>query len=79
MGLSQQLGEYVRACFTGLWIESHEHADAITEIAALCREEDRRLATWDIEAVLPFRPSNTCRCRWPGSLGGDPVGQRPGC
>ena len=52
MGLSQPFREYVRACFTGLWIESHEHADAITEIAALCREEEWRLATWDIESGL---------------------------
>ena len=43
MNLSETLREYIRACFTGLWIESHEHADALTEIADLCREE--QLAT----------------------------------
>jgi hypothetical protein len=31
--LSQRLAEYVRASFTGLWIESHEHEDALAEIA----------------------------------------------
>ena len=31
MSLSQRLAEHVRACFTGLWIESHEHEDALAE------------------------------------------------
>ena len=31
MQLSQQLAEYVRACFAGVWIESHEHEDAALE------------------------------------------------
>jgi len=48
MSLTQRLSEYVRACFTGIWIESHEHEDALAEIARLCREEHWRLATWDI-------------------------------
>ena len=52
MTLSQQLSEYIAACFTGIWIESHEHEDAVAEIAQLCRDEDWRLATWDIAAGL---------------------------
>jgi len=44
MTLSERLSEYVQACFTGIWIESHEHEDAIQEsssrqasrIAPLC-------------------------------------------
>jgi ATPase family associated with various cellular activities (AAA) len=52
MALSQRLAEYVRACFTGLWIESHEHEDALAEIAQLCRAENWRLATWDIDRGL---------------------------
>ena len=27
MTLTQRLSEYVRACLTALWIESHEHDD----------------------------------------------------
>ncbi len=61
MLLSQQLSEYIAACFTGLWIQSHEHEDALTEIAALCRDEDWRLATWDVDAGL----------RLPGGSNGD--------
>jgi hypothetical protein len=52
MQLANRLSEFVRACFTGIWIESHEHQDALTEIAALCHDEQWQLATWDIEAGL---------------------------
>ena len=52
LGHYQRLTEYISACFTGLWIESHEHDDALREIAQLCREQNWRLATWDIEQGL---------------------------
>ena len=52
MTLSIRLTEYVRACFTGLWVQSHEHADALLEIARLCGEQNWRLAIWDIDAGL---------------------------
>ena len=52
MPLSERLAEYVRACFTGLWIESHEHEDALREIAELCAREQWRLATWNVESGL---------------------------
>ncbi len=52
MNLRQRLTEYIRACFTGLWIESHEHQEAFTEISRLCRDEHWQLATWDIESGL---------------------------
>src|ERR1700730_2746125 len=62
MTLSQRLAEYVRACFTGLWIESHEHEDALAEIAQLCRAGNWHLATWDIDRGLLIgkqRPADT--------------------
>ena len=52
MSLSNNLREYVAACFTGLWIESHEHQDALSEIAQLCSQEQWRLAVWDIAQGL---------------------------
>ncbi len=52
MTLAERLSEYVRACFTGIWIESHEHSDALVEIAQLCRNEDWRLLSWDIDGGL---------------------------
>ena len=52
MALAERLAEYVRACFTGIWIESHEHPDALAEIAELCRREGWRLTTWDVASGL---------------------------
>jgi len=49
MTLAERLSEYVRACFTGIWVQSFEHDDAIVEIARLCRQQRWSLATWDID------------------------------
>ena len=49
MQLSDRLGELIRACFTCIWVESHEHEDALLEITQLCRDNEWRLATWDID------------------------------
>ena len=29
MSLGEMLREHVAACFTGLWVQSHEHEDAL--------------------------------------------------
>ncbi|MGE0756065.1 MAG: AAA family ATPase, partial [Pirellulaceae bacterium] len=52
MSLSAQLREYIAACFTGLWIQSHEHEDALSEFTQLCRDEAWRLAVWDLDQGL---------------------------
>ena len=52
MTLAERLAEYVRACFTGLWVQSFEHQDALVEIAGLCRTSGWSLATWDIDRGL---------------------------
>ena len=52
MSLSEVVAEYVAACFTGLWIQSFEHEDALTEIARLCKERGWSLAVWDIDRGL---------------------------
>lgn len=52
MSLSERLVEYVRACFTGLYIQSYEHDDALAEIAQLCRQESWQLAVWDVDRGL---------------------------
>ena len=69
MSLTQQLNEYVSACFTGLWIQSHEHDDAVTEIAQVCRDEDWRLAVWDVEQGLQIPVQND----EVDAAGGDPL------
>src|SRR4051794_5889277 len=52
MTLSERLSEYVRACFTGIWIRTFEPDDALTEIARLCRQSRWNLASWDIDRGL---------------------------
>ncbi len=52
MSLQQKLSEYIQACCTGIWIESHEHHDAISEMASMCNSEGWNLATWDCENGL---------------------------
>ncbi|HPM83750.1 MAG TPA: AAA family ATPase [Candidatus Anammoximicrobium sp.] len=52
MSLSQRLAEFISACFTGLWVQSHEHDDALAEIAQMCRDQEWRLAIWDVERGL---------------------------
>ena len=52
MKLPDRLAELVKACFTGIWIESHEHDDALFEINQLCRDNEWRLVTWDIDQGL---------------------------
>ena len=66
--LADKLRKHVRACFTGLWIESHEHEDALAEIGRLCREENWNLGVWDCDAGLRVsgQPAGT-------SDGGDPL------
>ena len=71
MQLAQRLAEYISACFTGLWIESHEHDDALREIARLCREQNWRLATWDIEQGLKIPGQNNGQSADAG--GSDPL------
>ena len=80
MTLADSLREYIAAAFTGLWIESHEHDDALAEIAQLCRQERWRLAIWDLEQGLQVAGRSSQR-GWPcrqRSAGRHPLVQRPG-
>jgi hypothetical protein len=52
MSLNDRLSELVRACFTGVWIQSCEHDDGLAEIAEMCRREGWHMATWDIDQGL---------------------------
>ncbi len=69
MTLSERLTEHVRACFTGLWIESHEHDDALADISKLCHREHWHLAVWDIDAGLRLSGQQTAS----ESAGTDPL------
>jgi len=52
MALIEHLAEYIRACFTGIWIESHEQQDALVAMTQLCQRESWQLATWNIDQGL---------------------------
>ncbi len=52
MTLAERLSEHVRAAFSGIYVRSHEHDDAIAEVARLCRDQGWSLATWDIDRGL---------------------------
>ena len=55
MGFAVRLEELIRACFSGLWVVSHEHQDALAEIAQLCHGQGWQLASWDIDRGLTRR------------------------
>ena len=63
MSLTKRLTEYISACFSALWVQSFEHEDALREIAQMCREQNWRLASWDIEQGLQL----------PGQANGQPT------
>ena len=59
MSLKNKLYELVAACFTGIWVETHESMDALEEIKGMCRDEQWRLATWDIDQGLKVSGSES--------------------
>ena len=67
--LKERFVENVRACFTGIWLRSHEHEDAQRDIAQCCQEQGWLLSTWDIDRGLRCaeQPSGS------ESVVGDPV------
>ena len=59
MTLAERLSEFVRAAFTGLWVQSFEHDDAVVEVARLCRQQGWNLAAWDIDRGLNLHGRGT--------------------
>lgn len=52
MSFPQRLAAYVAAAFTGIWVQSHEHADALADVARLCRDRSWAFATWEVDRGL---------------------------
>ncbi|MBL8829739.1 MAG: AAA family ATPase [Planctomycetaceae bacterium] len=52
MTLASTLQEHIRAAFSGLYIQTVEPEDALSEIATLCHAQAWRLATWDLNQGL---------------------------
>ena len=78
MTLSNRLREYVAALFTGIYIQSHEHPDALREIAQLCRDEKWALATWDVDRGLQVAGHSAANTASDPVARAHPLDQRPG-
>jgi hypothetical protein len=69
MRFAEQLGDYVNAAFSGLWIHSHECDEAQREIVRLAQSRNWRLAVWDIASGLHLHGESAA----PESGPGDPL------
>jgi hypothetical protein len=56
--LTSHIRELTRACFSGIWITTHEPTEPIRDLTTLCRAESWRLGTWDCDGgmTFPFEP-----------------------
>jgi hypothetical protein len=59
--LADELRDYIRAAFTGLWLQTFEPDEAEREVVQLAKQESWRLAIWDVANGLriPGRPEPT--------------------
>ena len=71
MTLSEQLTDYVRAAFTGIWIVTHETDEAEREITQLARQQSWKLACWDLAQGL--RLLGARRTPTPDTAASDPL------
>src|SRR5579871_1002714 len=73
MSLAQRLAEHVAAAFTGLWVQSCEHEDALIEIARLCRERKWSSAVWDVDHGLRLAGNSATPATAVASTATDPL------
>ena len=52
--LTSRLHELISACFTGIWVQTHEPHEAAREITDLCRAENWRLGIWNCDSGVQF-------------------------
>ncbi len=52
MQLQNELRDLISACFSGIYIETHEPDEAIVEIEALCKDNTWKCTLWDLEEGL---------------------------
>jgi hypothetical protein len=52
MTLAERLSEYVRASFSGIWVQTHEQDDALLEMGQLAQDNNWTLTSWDIDRGL---------------------------
>jgi hypothetical protein len=52
--LTTRLHELISACFTAVWVQTHEPHEAAREITDLCRAESWRLGIWNCDSGVQF-------------------------
>ena len=52
--LTSRLHELISACFTAVWVQTHEPHEAAREITDLCRQEGWRVGTWNCDSGVQF-------------------------
>ena len=55
MPLKMTLTEYVGPAFSGVYVHTFEPDEAHREITELCRQQEWRLSTWDLDQGLSVR------------------------
>ena len=75
MTLAERLRELVRAAFSGIYVHSFEHEDAIPRSPGSAASEGWSLATWDVDRGL--RPGRPAADADGGRAGGRPAGRDP--
>ena len=70
MKLSDRLTEFIRAAFSGLWVQTHEPDEAEREIVQLARKEKWKVALWDVANGMRLATGNTSA---PAESTGDPL------
>ncbi len=71
MPLSDQLNDYINAAFTGLWVQTHEPDEAEREILQQARNQQWRVAVWDVARGVRVpgakvrRPTPEAAIHWP--------------
>jgi ATPase family associated with various cellular activities (AAA) len=71
VALTDTLTDYINACFTGLWVQTHEPDEAEREIVRHAREKKWKIAIWDIANGLRL-PANPGTARHDAGTG-DPL------
>src|SRR3984957_19778742 len=64
MSLATQLTDYIHAAFSGLWVQSQEPDEAEREIIQHARQQNWKVAVWDVANGMRLPTS-------PGTFRGD--------
>ncbi len=71
MKLTDQLNDYINAAFSGIWVLTHEPDEAEREIIQHARQQNWKIAVWDIASGLRV-PGGSNGSR-PDAGAGDPL------